>query len=239
VGAFYYVIETQPLRTDIKARAPEVHSSPNRNAEFEAITVPNLTALHRKARRMLKDTSAAEDMVQETCLRAWQIFDQFTPGTNGRAWLFAILMNIVRHECRRRGRWRIDPKSQEILENRAAPIRANTDVLNDRHLLSVIEAMPSHFRKVLLLAAVSGLQYHEIAEALQIPIGTVMSRLSRARAFLRSAFIGSCGMHTTAAATANCICRISSAKVCRGQHSPAWICSDSDVSEHSDETLVA
>jgi len=183
VGTTRYASETQPLLGDIDRR----HISLNRNAEFEAVALPNLAALYRKALHMLGDASAAEDTVQETCLRAWQIFDQFTPGTNGRAWLFAILMNVVKHELRRSGRCRIDPRSQEILETRAAATKASRNVFTDHHLAAAIEGMPPQFREVLLMAVVSEMQYREIARRLQIPLGTVMSRLARARAHLRSA----------------------------------------------------
>jgi RNA polymerase sigma-70 factor (ECF subfamily) len=195
VKAVRCAIGTQPSDRNASAGAPQAHSSTGRNAEFEAITLPNLRALHGKARHLLKDPSAADDMVQETCFLAWQNFDQFTPGTNGRAWLFAILMNVVKHEYRRRGRWRIDPQSPEILENCFAPTGQNVEVLTDQQLLCAIEGMPLHFRQVLLLAVISELHYHEIAETLHIPIGTVMSRLSRARAHLRSVFMESSGMH--------------------------------------------
>jgi RNA polymerase sigma-70 factor (ECF subfamily) len=225
VETIRYAVEKQRSPTDINADALQVRCSQNRSAEFEAITLPNLRALHGKARHLLKDPSAADDMVQETCLRAWQNFDQFTPGTNGRAWLFAILMNVVKHEYRRRGRWRIDPQSPEILENCFAPTCRNAEVLTDQHLLVAIEGMPLHFRQVLVLAVVSELQYHEIAETLHIPIGTVMSRLSRARAHLRSVFMGSSGIHGTKDA-AICIRRIS-------------VDPNSDIFEARDETLVA
>jgi RNA polymerase sigma-70 factor (ECF subfamily) len=205
VETIRYAVEKQRSPTDINADAMQVGCSQNRSAEFEAITLPNVRALHGKARHLLKDPSAADDMVQETCLRAWQNFDQFTPGTNGRAWLFAILMNVLKHEYRRRGRWRIDPQSPEILENCFAPTCRNAEVLTDQHLLLAIEGMPLHFRQVLVLAVVSELQYHEIAETLHIPIGTVMSRLSRARAHLRSAFMGSSGIHRTSKNAATCI----------------------------------
>jgi RNA polymerase sigma-70 factor, ECF subfamily len=197
-------METQPSDRNASAGGPQAHSSTDRNAKFEAITLPNMSALRAQARHLLIDPSAADDMVQETCFLAWQNFDQFTPGTNGRAWLFAILMNVVKHEYRRRGRWRIDPQSREILENCSAPTCQNAEVLTDRHLLRAIEGMPLHFRQVLLLAVVSELQYHEIARALQIPIGTVMSRLSRARAHLRSVFMESSGMHRTSKTAATC-----------------------------------
>src|SRR5260370_3063895 len=184
----------QRSQTDINAGKPQAYSDKNRSAEFEAITLPNLKALHGKARHLLKDPSAADDMVQETCFLAWRNFDQFTPGTNGRAWLFAILMNVIKHEYRRRAQWRIDPQSPEILENCFAPTCQNAEVLTDQYLLRAIEGMPFHFRQVLLLAVVSEVQYHEIAKALQIPIGTLMSRLSRARPHVRSVFMGSSGM---------------------------------------------
>ena len=206
--------------------APQAQSNKNRSAEFEAITLPNLKALHGKARRLLKDPSAADDMVQEACIVAWRNFDRFTPGTNGRAWLFAILMNVIKHEYRRRSRWRIDPQSPEILGNCFAPTCRNAEVLADQHLLRAIEEMPLHFRQVLLLAVVSELPYREIAKALQIPIGTVMSRLSRARAHLRSLFARSSGMPVTSKVAAICIRRIS-------------VDSVSDIFEARDEALVA
>src|SRR6266436_7821117 len=233
VGAICYTIHSQPLRTDLPAGPQEAPSSRDRRAEFETITLPNLKALHRKAQQMLKDVSAADDMVQETCLRAWQSFDRFTPGTNGRAWLFAILTNVVRHEYRRRGRWRIDPLSQEILENCAAPTNTNTEILTDHYLLGAIESIPLHSRQVLLLADIAALQYHEIAEALQIPMGTVMSRLSRARASLRSQLTGSTGMRRTTAAT--CIGPINSADRMRSHASTE---SDSDTPEVRVEAMI-
>jgi DNA-directed RNA polymerase specialized sigma24 family protein len=84
VEAIRDAFETQPSQTDINPCAPQAHSSKDRSAEFEAITLPNLRALHGKARQLLRDSSAADDIVQETCLRAWQTFDRFTPGTKAR-----------------------------------------------------------------------------------------------------------------------------------------------------------
>jgi RNA polymerase sigma factor (sigma-70 family) len=180
---------------------PELLSSKERNTRFEAVALPNLKALHRKAWCLLRDPSAADDMVQETCLRAWQRFDEFTPGTNARAWLFAILMNVIRHEYRHRGRWQMDSQSQEILENCAAPPTLYAELLTGQHLLCAIDGLPALSRDVLLLAVDSDLRYHEIAEALQIPIGTVMSRLSRARAQLRSQVMGSARYVSAAVST--------------------------------------
>lgn len=165
----------------------------SQSAAFEAIAVPNLTALYRKALHMLGDPGAAEDVVQDTCLCAWQNFTQFELGTNGRAWLFGILLNVVRHEYRRRRRWRVDPNSQQLLEGCPAVSSANAIDLPDKQLLGAVESLPRPFRQTLLLADVEELQYQEIAELLGIPIGTVMSRVSRARERLRSQLMGSLG----------------------------------------------
>jgi hypothetical protein len=124
------------------------------------------------------------------------------------------------------GRWRIDPQSPAILEKCFAPTCRNMEVLSDRHLLRAIEGMPLHFRYVMLLAVVSELPYHEIAKALQIPIGTVMSRLSRARAHLRSVFMRSSRMQCTSNAAAIYIRRIS-------------VDPNSDIFQARDEGLVA
>jgi RNA polymerase sigma factor (sigma-70 family) len=118
-------------------------------------------------------------------------FDEFTPGTNGRASLFAILMSVIRHEYRRHGRWQNGLAEPRNSQNCAAPSTQYPEVLIGQHLLGAIDGLPAHSREVLLLAADSDLRYHEIAEALKIPIGTVTSRLSRARAQLRSQVIGS------------------------------------------------
>ena len=172
----------------------DINPPHNRNAEFEAVALPNLAVLYRKALHMLRDASAAEDTVQETCLRAWQIFDRFTPGTSGRAWLFAILINVVKHELRRSRRCRINPRSQEILKTCAAATKASGNVFIDHHVAAAMEGMPPQFREVLFMAVVSEMEYREIAGRLQIPLGTVMSRLARARACLRSALTGTIRM---------------------------------------------
>jgi RNA polymerase sigma-70 factor (ECF subfamily) len=240
VGAICYAIETQAMHTVITAGTPEVHSKNDQSTEFEAITLPSLRDLHRKARRMLSDASVAEDVVQETCLLAWQNFDRFTPGTNGRAWLFAILMNVVQHERRRRERWRIVPQSEEIRENCAAPTSTNTEALTDESLLEVIESIPLHYRQVLLMADVAELQYHEIAQALRIPMGTVMSRLFRARTRVRSQLTRfSENRRMTGPVTMANFCMSSADPVRQRQGLRARTNSSLDTQEVSAETLVA
>jgi RNA polymerase sigma-70 factor (ECF subfamily) len=157
-----------------------------RSAEFEAIATANLKPLHRHARLLLGEASGAEDLVQETCLLAWRKFAEFTPGTNGRAWMFRILTNLARSEHRRRRRWRIDPDSAELLENRAANRTPEPPRFNTRDLLNAISRLATPFRDVLLLADADELPYRQIAEITGVPIGTVMSRLNRARSKVRA-----------------------------------------------------
>ncbi|MBI1354063.1 MAG: sigma-70 family RNA polymerase sigma factor [Acidobacteria bacterium] len=158
--------------------------------EFEAQAVPHLDSLYRTARRALGDPSRADDVVQDLYLRAWRSFDTFEPGTNCRAWLFKILLHCI-HDHRRR--WLSRPPaddSDEILGRQTAPEPVPAAV-TDEELLQALDRLPEQSREILLLADVEGFAYKEIASLLQIRIGTVMSRLSRARGKLRESLNGS------------------------------------------------
>jgi RNA polymerase sigma-70 factor (ECF subfamily) len=149
--------------------------------EFESVAMPHTAALLRVARRLVSDDTEAEDVVQETLLRAWRGFRQFEAGTNARAWLFRILFNVHHAQGRKLGS---SPVTVPLLfENQ---IRSNEP--GPERGLEVIQALdqlaPEH-RTVLLLGVVEGFTCREIAEILSIPAGTVMSRLSRAREALR------------------------------------------------------
>jgi RNA polymerase sigma-70 factor (ECF subfamily) len=136
--------------------------------------------LLRFARRLTHDPAAAEDLVQETLLRAWRGFGQFQPGTNARAWLFRILMNLLYAENRKR----------QSLPTLLAPASDLPAAASPAEFVEVTEALgrlaPDQ-RTVLLLAVLEGFTCREIAEILGIPMGTVMSRLSRAREAMRDA----------------------------------------------------
>ena len=161
-----------------------------RRHEFEAQALPHLDALYRTARRVLGDPSRADDVVQEVYLRAWRSFDTFKTGTNCRAWLFKILLNCVHDHRRRVMSQVIDDRSEEILERQEAP-REIAPELSDEEVLKALDRLPRQSREILLLADVEGLAYKEIAKMLEVRIGTVMSRLSRARRRLRGALEGS------------------------------------------------
>jgi RNA polymerase sigma-70 factor (ECF subfamily) len=166
-----------------------------RRRRFEAEALPHLDALYRTALRLLRDHGAAEDLVQETYLRAYRAFDRYTPGTNCRAWLFRILLNAGLN-ARRRAARRPAPVGFEGVEPVLAAAEPGAEPLGadlaafaglvDDEVRAALEALPAPFREVLLLS-VEGLPYKEIAAALGIPVGTVMSRLFRARRLLRSA----------------------------------------------------
>jgi len=144
--------------------------------EFERLAMPHLAALLRVARRMTLDPSRAEDLVQETMLLAWRGFRGFKAGTNARAWLFRILVNAFRGESRKASiAARYLPPEDRLLpgQQAAAEIR------------EALDALPIDQRTVLLLCVVEGFTSREAAEILDVPIGTVMSRLSRARQELR------------------------------------------------------
>jgi RNA polymerase sigma-70 factor (ECF subfamily) len=147
--------------------------------------MPHVRALLRTAMRLCRRREPAEDLVQETMLRAWKAFDQFQPHTNCKAWLFAILMNLWNEEHRKP--WaRHEAAMEEDWEAQEQAVAARSDErVFMGEVLAGVDRLPEEQRCVLLLAVVEGLALREIAEILKIPIGTVMSRLGRARAALR------------------------------------------------------
>jgi len=137
------------------------------------------------AARLLGDTTRAEDVVQETYLQAWKSFDRFAPGTNCRAWLFKILINTIRHYRRKWLNPRQVADSEETLEQTAAPTPPIPEHITEEEILRALDRVPADYRTTVLLADVEEFSYKEIAGMLNVPIGTVMSRLSRGRKMLR------------------------------------------------------
>ncbi len=169
--------------------------------DFETLTMPHLNDLYRVARRTLGCASEAEDIVQETCLQAWRSFHRFEPGTNIRAWLFKIMFHVVSHHRRKVFRLVTVAEEESYLFDQLVyepPVPAE---LRDEELLAALGRLPENYRAVLLLADVQEFSYREIQEILGIPIGTVMSRLSRARQALRRQLAG-LGVHAPLRAAA-------------------------------------
>ena len=173
--------------------------------DFETVALPHLHDLYRAARHTLGNQTAAEDVVQETYLQAWKSFHRFAAGTNCRAWLFKILFHVIQHH--RRKNWRLQTLGEQeefLLETLTyeAPLPQQ---LNDEDVLQALKRLPENFRVVILLADVEEFAYKEVARILNIPIGTVMSRLNRGRKLLRgelASYAKSCGVLAASAKSA-------------------------------------
>ena len=152
---------------------------------FETEAMPHLNDLFRTALRLTGERGSAEDVLQEVYMQAWRSFDRFEAGTNCRAWLYKILFHCVSHHRRKWFRFPLLKETEEFLEaNLTAPTPVS-EQLTDGEILSALDDIPSEFRSVVLLVDVEEFAYKEVAEILAIPIGTVMSRLSRGRGLLR------------------------------------------------------
>lgn len=151
--------------------------------------MPYLQDLHRTALRLLQDGSKANDAVQETFLIAWKSFDRYQRGTNCKAWLFQILFNVVRHERRNWFKW-LTGREENIAESSLVAPETISGAIQDQRILDALDRLPAQFRDVLLLVDVEEFSYKEASAMLKVPIGTVMSRLSRGRGLLREQLAG-------------------------------------------------
>jgi RNA polymerase sigma-70 factor, ECF subfamily len=151
----------------------------SREQEFERVALCHSRSLLRVAQRLTTRTSA-EDLVQDCLLLAWRNFHRFEPGTNARAWLFRILFNVFYGEGRKLKR------APDVIPLTAHVRTVAPRVEEAMDVAQALDALPLDHRTVLLLAVVEGFTCGEIAGILSIPIGTVMSRLSRARQSMRA-----------------------------------------------------
>lgn len=159
-------------------------------ASFEELAMPLFDSLYNLARWLTQNREEAEDLVQETYAKALKGFPSFQPGTNFRAWIFRILRNTFLTS-----RAGLEATATVPLEgeDQAPDFRVTTETpesillqrLNQQIVQEAIEKLPVIFREIVLLSEVEEMSYKEIAETLSIPIGTVMSRLARARGMLR------------------------------------------------------
>lgn len=162
-----------------------------RYEDFEKEALPHMGALYNFALRMTGDEDDADDLVQETFLKAFRFFDKFEKGTNCKAWLFRILKNSYINDYRKTTKEpdKVDYedvqnfyeniKSDEV-ETRHYEMDAFNNLLDDE-ISSAITALPEDFRTVIILSDIEGFTYEEIADFVDIPVGTVRSRLHRAR----------------------------------------------------------
>src|SRR6266852_6454245 len=181
--------------------APASEATGNEITEdFEAGVLAQLDSLYRTALRLTHNQQEAEDLVQETMLKAFRFAKSYQPGTNLRAWLFRILNTSAINRYRKQATHPTTtplPEGEDFyLYNRISDINgqelsagAEDEVLSkylDEDVFNALNALPINFRMPVILADIEGMSYKEIAETLQIPIGTVMSRISRARRQLQN-----------------------------------------------------
>ncbi|KRT71990.1 MAG: ECF subfamily RNA polymerase sigma-24 factor, RNA polymerase sigma-70 factor, ECF subfamily [Candidatus Rokubacteria bacterium CSP1-6] len=168
-----------------------------RREEFEDQALVHLDRVFHLALRLTRNRTEAEDLAQETYLRAFKHFDQFDPGTNCRAWLFAILRNAFLNQQKRQGR-EVPGLDEGELERFATEMADGPGTLESpeeellkgvagAELVAALERLPLIFREAVVLADVEECSYKEIAQICGVPMGTVMSRLSRGRRLLRRA----------------------------------------------------
>jgi RNA polymerase sigma-70 factor, ECF subfamily len=154
-------------------------------ARFESEAMPHLPDIFRTANRILGERGRAEDVIQEVYLQAWKSFGRFEAGTNCRAWLFKILFHCASHHRRKWFRFPLLKEADDFVEANLVAQAPIPESLTDEDVLAALDRVPADFRAVVLLVDVEEFSYKEAAEILSVPIGTVMSRLSRGRKLLR------------------------------------------------------
>ena len=169
--------------------------------DFEAAAMPFVDALYNTAYRMTRNPEDAEDLVQETYLKAYRYYDKFEEGTNFKAWLFKIMKNTFINNYRKRQQSPAFSDFADIEESFESQVNEDTvrqiknpeeellENVLDQDVQLALDRLPPDYRMVVVLADLEGFSYKEIADILEVPVGTVMSRLYRGRRLLEAAML--------------------------------------------------
>lgn len=166
----------------------KLNRSRKEKAQFLEEAVPHMQSLYRVSLSMTQKKDLAEDLVQETYQQAWKSFRGYSPGTDCKAWLFRILFRL-RNKQLRQARWWKPVDIEEVPERLLAVQPDFQKNVEGGEVLRILQSLPVHYQTVLVLADIEEFRYREIAQMLKLPMGTVMSRLNRARSLFREKFL--------------------------------------------------